>query len=326
MSPSSNGGILRSEEGGLGSEDCKRCGTTSLDSDPQSPPQIRAPFPLLDSRSPQRRSCRIAREEPVPNEFPPGTQPGNVDLRVMGVVRADGLRSQEISARTLALICYLAFSKDGATAGELQHWLWGRGAPPRKRALSNAVHRARVALGSDSNGRLHLPRVTPSGAYRLSEGVTNDLDRFKNWISAAEGADSQEQAWMLRKGLSLVRGAPFSGGETGRFFAWADMFHRNHAEWQIDFAAHRLADLAMKFRDYGLARWGIQQGLLVTPGCEECYRRRFLVAHRTGRRSELQSSMWELKRVLADTEDPDGSSYDVSPGLWRLYMNMIDDS
>lgn len=253
---------------------------------------------------------------------PPGTQPGAVDLRVLGIVQVSGLMNSVFSARTLALICYLAFHPDGATVHELEHWLWGRGAPPGARALSNAVHRARVALGRNSAGDLYLPYFTSKGAYSLSKEVTSDLERFKRWVKAADRSESCEAALRYKEALSLVRGVPFGGGEKGDLYAWADISLRNHAEFQIDSASHKLADLAMQLGDFDLARWSVWKGLLITPGCEQCYRRRFLIAYQTGRRRELQMAMRELKRILNEPEDPDGLKFEVSPELQELYQTL----
>ncbi len=254
---------------------------------------------------------------------PPGTQPGAVDLRVLGIVQVSGLQNSVSSARTLALICYLAFHPNGATVHELEHWLWGRGAPPGARALSNAVHRARVALGRNSEDDLYLPYFTSNGAYGLSKEVTSDLERFKRWVKAADGSDGCEAALRYKEALSLVRGVPFGGGEKGDLYAWADISLRNHAEFQIDSAAHKLADLSMKLGDYDLARWSVWKGLLITPGCEQCYRRRFLIAYQTGRRSELQMAMRELKRILNEPEDSDDLKFEVSPELQELYQTLV---
>ena len=254
---------------------------------------------------------------------PAGTQPGAVDMRVLGIVQANGLKSSATSARTLALICYLAFHPDGATVCELEHWLWGRGSPPGARALSNAVHRARAALGRNFEDDYYLPYFNVNGAYCLSKEVTSDLERFKRWVKAGDRAEICKATLYYKEALSLVRGVPFGGGEREDLYAWADISLRNHAEFEIDSASHKLADLAMQLGDFRLARWSVWKGLLITPGCEQCYRRRFLIAHQTGRRRELQRAMGELKRILADLEDPDDVKFEVSPELRELYQDLL---
>ena len=262
-----------------------------------------------------------------PSADPAGTRKGAVDVSVLGVVRISGLAEDAISARTVALICYLALQREGATADELGHWLWGRKSPPPQRALSNALYRARVALGNNPEGSPYLPRVSPSGVYRLSSEVTNDLRRFERWLGVARQAareqESKRAVAFLTQGLSLVRGVPFSGCERGSLFAWADLSLRNHAECLIDSASHELADLALGLSDFETARWSICKGLLVTPGCEECYRRRFLVAFGTGRRFELRESMRELRRALADPEDSEDMTFDVSPELQAMHRELM---
>lgn len=256
---------------------------------------------------------------------PAGSQPGAVDLRVLGIVQIDGLKSSATSARTLALICYLAFHPDGATVGELEHWLWGRGIPPGARALSNAVHRARTALGRNHEDDFYLPYSTSNGAYCLSKEVTSDLERFKRLARAADRTESRKAVPYYKEALSLVRGIPFGGGARGDLYAWADISLRNHAEFEIDSAAHKLADLAMQLGDFHLARWSVWKGLLITPGCEQCYKRKFLISYHTGHRRELQSTMGELKRILADLEEPGDVKFEVSSELQEFYRELVKD-
>ncbi len=254
---------------------------------------------------------------------PAGSQPGAVDLRVLGIVQVNGLKSSEISARTLALICYLAFHSDGATVRELEHWLWGRGVPPGPRALSNAVHRARAVLGRNHEGDFYLPYCTSNGAYCLSKEVTSDLERFKRLAKAADRVERRKAVPYYQEALSLVRGIPFGGGEKGDLYAWADISLRNHAEFEIDSAAHKLADLAMQLGDFHLARWSVWKGLLITPGCEQCYKRKFLISYHTGCRGELQTTMRELKRILANLEEPGDVKFEVSSELQEFYRQLL---
>lgn len=255
------------------------------------------------------------------------TRQGAVDVSVLGVVRISGLAEETIAARTVALICYLALRREGATVDELEHWLWGQKSPPPERAFCNALYRARVALGNNSEGSSYLPRVSPNGVYRLSSEVTNDLRRFEGWLEAGRQAarenENKKAIAFLTQGLSLVRGVPFSGCERGSLFAWADLSLRNHAECLVDSASHELADLALELNDFERARWSIRKGLMVTPGCEECYRRRFLVAFGTGRDSELRESMRELRRALADPEGDDEMTFDVSPELQAMHRELM---
>ena len=357
--PSTNGAAWNGS--GVGafpvSEDCLRWETTALELHRADSPPSGGSFTASPSRRPSRRvrpvgafdvpwadvedavagvGKPLAWEDGVSDGVsngvdaesagfaaPAGTQPGAVDLCVLGVVQVNGLKSSAVSARTLALICYLAFHPNGATIRELEHWLWGRGIPPGDRALSNAVHRARSALGRNHEDDFYLPYFTANGAYCLSKEVTSDLERFKRLAKAADRAESCEAVLYYKKALSLVRGIPFGGGEKEDLYGWADISLRNHAECEIDLASHKLADLAMLLGDFCLARWSICKGLLITPGCEQCYRRRFLIAYHTGRRRELQRAMGELKRILADLEDPDDVKFEVSSELKELYQELV---
>lgn len=237
--------------------------------------------------------------------------PGEVELQVLGVVRAVGAAVPFTSQRALDLACYLAFHRDGATADKLRHWLWRRtGPPPRAKTLANVVSRARVCLGRDADGEPYLSYLGADGVYRLSEQVTTDLERFASWRKLADRAPPQQALEWLRAALRLVRGAPFGGG-SGETFSWADASWRSHVEYLVDSTAHRLADAALELDRVEVARWATLLGLAITPDCEQCCQRRIATARRTGYRREVDvvtRRMDDLRR------EPLPELYDLATG------------
>ncbi|MDE0652389.1 MAG: hypothetical protein OXI26_01890 [bacterium] len=228
------------------------------------------------------------------------TSPGEVELQVLGVVRAVGVASPFTSQRALDLACYLALHRDGATADKLRHWLWGRAEPPPSaKTFANVVSRARVCLGWDDDGEPHLSHLGADGVYRLSPEVTTDLERFTAWRRLAERVPPAQAVECLRAALELVRGAPFGGG-SGDTFSWADASWRSHVEYLVDCTAHRLADLALESGRPKLARWAALRGLALAPDCEQCFERRIAAARRSGHHVEVDRVMHHMDRLLRE--------------------------
>ena len=105
-------------------------------------------------------------------------------------------------------------------------------------------------------------------------------------------------------------------------FAWADNHVRAHVEFTIDEAVHRCADLALRIDDLATARWASLKGLELVPGCEQCFRRRFLVAGAGSNRSELRRAMADLERVTAaELGEPEAIDM-ISSDLLELYHGL----
>lgn len=226
-----------------------------------------------------------------------GTDPGDVELQVLGIVQAVGAASPFTSQRALDLVCYLALHRDGATADTLRNWLWHRSEPaPSAKTLANVVSRARVCLGADAGGEPYLSHLGGDGVYRLSAQVTTDLERFAVWREFAESVPLPQALECLRAALWLVRGAPFGGGSGGTF-SWADASWRSHVEYLVDSTAHRLADAALELGRLEVARWATLRGLAVTPDCEQCCRRRITVARRSGNGREADRVRRHMDRL-----------------------------
>ncbi|MEQ8716411.1 MAG: LysM peptidoglycan-binding domain-containing protein [Acidimicrobiales bacterium] len=237
---------------------------------------------------------------------------GVVEIKILGVVDVVGAAHRFTSPAALDLVTYLAFHREGADADRLKRWVWPPEDPPGDRAFANVLWRARRALGRDADGSDLLPRVGPDRCYRLADDVTTDFAIAEGHIAAAGDSPDDSAIDHLRSALALVRGAPFAGPG----FAWSDHVVRAHVEYVMGDAAHRLADLAVEKGDLGVARWAVHQGQLVMPGCEDCYRRRLLIADAAGRPSELRATMAELQRVAESEGDV------VAPDLVELYRDL----
>jgi len=270
---------------------------------------------------PKLKLSRSARQGPrrieTDNEAHQDThQPRKVRVCVLGPVEVHGI-NKKASQQCLDFICYLAFHREGVTSAMALESLWKGKTPPHIRTVTALASRARSALGKGSQNQPLLPRVGADKAYRLSTEVTTDYDEFCLHLRRARN-ESAASLVHLRRALQLVRGAPFNGPSFLRY-SWADLSLRVHMECLIDEAAHRLADLALKFNDPATARWACYQAHKIVPGCEQCYIRRFKIAQKMRDRAELQSAMAELYQIVSVEE---GCA--ISPFIYDAYLSLLE--
>ena len=246
---------------------------------------------------------------------------GEVEVRILGPVDVEGAGSFS-SLKAIDVVTYLAFHRNGVDGDQIKTWVWPAFEPPTDKAFANVMSRARTALGVDSDGRPRLSRAGADRTYRLNETVTTDFDRFQALVARADTAtDRSETLTWLQEALGLVRGVPFTGGAASSF-AWADNHVRAHVEFVIDETVHRCADLAIELDDLNVARWAVLKGLELVPGCEQCFRRRFLIAGAGNNRSELRRAMADLERcVAADLGEPEALDA-ISAELLELYHEL----
>jgi hypothetical protein len=247
--------------------------------------------------------------------------PGPVEVQVLGPVEVIGAAPFS-SVKAVDVVTYLAFHRQGVDADQLKTWVWPSFEPPTDKAFANVLSRARTGLGTDPDGAPYLSRAGSDRLYRLDPEVTTDFDRLRGLIDLADDTkDPSQQLTVLQQALELVRGIPFSGG-TATSFAWADNHVRSHVEFTIDETVHRCADLALQLGDHAAARAAVRTGLRVVPGCEQCFRRRFLIAGADKNRQELRSAMADLERTAAaELGEPEGIDL-ISRDLLMLFEEL----
>ncbi len=242
--------------------------------------------------------------------------PRDIKVCVMGPVKIEGA-APFLTQQCSDFICYLAFHREGVTCDMVKESMWSNGSTPETRTVTALASRSRAALGTDAMYRHHIPRFGTDRIYRLSQNVHTDFDEF-HWHLRRVRSNSPAAIVHLRRALRLVRGAPFSGSGRNRY-GWADMSVRAHIECLVDDSAHSLADIALRLGDPDTARWACYQAHKVVPGCEQCYLRRFQVAHLAGNPTELRSAMSELQQIIR-TDD----GFCVSTVLTRSYNELLD--
>ena len=246
---------------------------------------------------------------------------GEIEVRVLGPVEIAGASSFS-SVKAVDVVTYLAFHRQGVDADQLKTWVWPSFAPPTDKAFANVMSRARTGLGVNGDGVPYLSRAGSDRLYRLDAAVTTDFDRLRGLVDLADDASDQRQELaILQQALDLVRGIPFSGG-TATSFAWADSNVRSHVEFSVDETVHRCADVAIQLGDFAAARAAVRVGLQVVPGCEQCFRRRFLIARGDNNRQELRSAMADLERTAAaELGEPEGVDF-ISRDLLLLFEEL----
>lgn len=241
--------------------------------------------------------------------------PRDIKVCVMGPVKVEGA-APFLTQQGMDFVCYLAFHREGVTCDMVKESMWSNGSMPETRTVTALASRSRNALGTDTMNRHHIPRFGADKVYRLSQNVRTDFEEFR-WHVRRVRTDSPAAIVHLRRALRLVRGAPFSGVGRNRY-GWADMSIRAHIECLIDDAAHRLADIALQLGDPETARWACYQAHKVVPGCEQCYLRRFQVAHLAQNPIELRSSMAELQQIIRADD-----GFSVSTALSQSYKRLL---
>ena len=170
--------------------------------------------------------------------------PSETDLRpmvrVLGAVNIDNMDHQG-RRKVVELVVYLALHPDGVSADRLSEALWPD-QPPKPDTLIRNVAYARTALGRDSNGDHHLPRMKAAeGRYRLGPEVRCDLLELTTLSKRArESTDVDEQIRLLTEALALVRDKPFDS-VIDYEWAWAENFVAV-AEGEVEDAASLLSE------------------------------------------------------------------------------------
>ena len=275
----------------------------------------------IDAHEPVQPDFTVSAQLDVPAAQACSIEPGPVEVQVLGTVEVRGASSFS-SLKAVDVITYLAFNRNGVDADQIKTWVWPAFEPPTDKAFANVMSRARTGLGTTDDGTPYLSRAAADKTYRLTEHVSTDFDRFRAIVELADAAaEPAQQLVHLRDALELIRGVPFTGG-TASSFAWADNHVRANVEFVIDEAVHRCADLALELDDLATARWAALKGLELVPGCEQCFRRRFLVAGAGNNRTELRRAMADLERSAAtDLGEPEAIDT-ISGELLELYHDL----
>ncbi|MGA2123873.1 MAG: hypothetical protein ABSG58_05545 [Acidimicrobiales bacterium] len=212
--------------------------------------------PYLDNDS---RATPVAHEAPRTGDL--RVEMLRADPTVVGIVEPF---TPTLRRRCIEMVAYLALHRHEPVTGERLRTrvLLHADIEASSRTLANTASSVRRSLGVDVQGpRLHP--VSSSGLY-TTHGVTSDVEMFSTLVTRARQLPLGDAAPLAHEALLLIKGEPLAS--TLRGFEWflAEGFAARLArdgEW----AALALHHSAMSRRNYELAFWSLQQGLLIDP-------------------------------------------------------------
>jgi hypothetical protein len=216
--------------------------------------------PYADPRQPTNG---LARLNPV-------DAPLSSDLRVE-LLRADpqvvGLLepfTPTLRRRCVEMVAYLALHRHEPVTGERlrSRVLTHADVDASNRTLANTASAVRRSLGLDTRGpRLHP--VTSSGLY-VTHGLSSDVELFSTLISRARQLPVSDASPLAHQALLLIKGEPLASALRG--FEWfLAEGHGARLARDGEWAALALHHSSLERRNYELAFWALQQGLLIDP-------------------------------------------------------------
>lgn len=220
-------------------------------------------------------------------------------LGLLGPVELTNLEDPEaLPGRGAELAAFL--SLNAAVEGRrLQKAFW----PDTVDASNNQRQLAtklRVALGHAPDGRLLLPENSDHHGYVLDPAVRSDWDDFR----ALTGTDLRSASMDdLVDALGLVRGQPFEGCNTRRWWQWIAIPQEEMIASILD-CAHEVAERALTGSDHAVARFAAHVAQSVDPLNEAGWRIDLQVALQAGDRAAFQTVLDEIYQRVGGG-DPD---------------------
>jgi DNA-binding SARP family transcriptional activator len=247
--------------------------------------------------------------------------PGVVEVKLLTMTpRLDGLCEElppNRARRATELVAYLALQRpDPVTSDRLRTRVLGSSdADAAVKTLFNTATAARRAMGADGEGQPLFPLGNRTGHYRVSDGVTVDVQRAARLAAVGNAeADPGRAMAHLRAALELVEGEPLANALSG-YTWWEAEGHGARIAAVLVNAACNLAALAVKAELFDLAQRGLEKARLVDPYSEALSRVAMQVAAAAGDADRLRREWRECQRRV-DELDP-GSA--PSPRTERLY-------
>jgi DNA-binding SARP family transcriptional activator len=224
-------------------------------------------------------------------------------IRLLGPVKAEGLDpATEMPGRGIELVAYLLLREGPVDGPQLQRAFWPdtRDAANNQRGLAKQV---RVALGRSSSGEPFLPENANHHGYALHPDIRSDWDDFRALIGEDPTIASSDH---LIAALHLVRGTPFAGSNTRRWWQWIAIPQEVMIAAIMD-AANELGDRALTSHNAPLVRFAARIQQAVDPLNEAGWRIEMKAALQAGDIDTFHAVLEDLyARVGGD--DPD---YDV---------------
>lgn len=197
------------------------------------------------------------------------------------------------------LVVWLALHPEQRRRGLARTALWN--ASVKDATFSNVAFDARrslVLLEPGTSGDDWIP-ITMKDELPLSELVTTDVRELGRRFDRARRCPEDDGIGVLRSGLELVRGTPFSDSE----YLWPDQIGvSGEAAVLVVRSALLMADMSKEIGDIDGVYWATAKGLLALPGHEELVGIRMRTHAEFGDFSAVRSEWDSYCRALAVDE------------------------
>ena len=183
------------------------------------------------------------------------------DPQVIGLVEPF---TPTLRRRCVEMVAYLALHRQEPVTGERLRTrvLTHADVDASQRTLANTASAVRRSLGVDAQGpRLHP--VTSSGLY-ATHGLSSDVEVFSTLVTRARQLAVADAAPLAHQALLMIKGEPLASALRG--FEWfLAEGHGARLARDGEWAALALHHTSLQRRNYELAFWAVQQGLLIDP-------------------------------------------------------------
>ena len=231
-------------------------------------------------------------------------------IRFLGPVEAVGLNPREpMPGRGVELIAFLLLRNGPVDGLQLQRAFW----PDTPDAANNQRGLAKKvcsAFGRTGTGELLLPENVNHHGYLLHPSVRSDWDDFRALVGdnpTLTGTDN------LIAALRLVRGTPFAGCNTRRWWQWIAIPQEEMIAAIMD-ASDELGNRALEERNAPLARYAARIEQAVDPLNEAGWRIELRAALQTGKTDDFHTVLNDLFTRVGG-HDPD---YEVDANTQTL--------
>ena len=231
-------------------------------------------------------------------------------IRFLGPVEAVGLNPREpMPGRGVELIAFLLLRNGPVDGLQLQRAFW----PDTPDAANNQrglAKKVRIAFGRTGTGELLLPENVNHHGYLLHPSVRSDWDDFRALVGdnpTLTGTDN------LIAALRLVRGTPFAGCNTRRWWQWIAIPQEEMIAAIMD-ASDELGNRALEDRNAPLARYAARIEQAVDPLNEAGWRIELRAALQTGKTDDFRTVLDDLYTRVGG-HDPD---YEVDANTQTL--------
>ncbi|MER8160040.1 LysM peptidoglycan-binding domain-containing protein [Streptomyces sp. NPDC094472] len=314
------------ETRGLSLADVLAADDAPEDSRPDQPTPMPGPADVPRTIAPQPRVTPApAVHATIPAPGPKATSPEPAAatgpaVQLLGPIAIEGATGRVDSNRKRTgteLAAFLALNP-GVDHHGIDEALWP-GQIVNKTMRNSVISRLRSWLGTDDDGKAHLPRVQDTGdhRYRLGPHVTCDWTQFQQHARKGLHNATEDGDLALRQALALVRGRPFTAIDPQRY-AWAEPAIQEMVSAIAD-VAYELSTRRREASDVPGALWAARQGLLAAEENELLHRALFLAHHTAGDIDALRKAAAHLARINEQL----GGGVDMDNETAELLRNLL---